>query len=172
MRISKPLPIVIGLIVVIAGPIIFRPWWVSHPPSRPKNMPASAVWIAGPPAPLFLAPRGVWLGCWLEAQRGVDKCRFANYDGVVLKEGDYTTCNDNPPVPETRLKPRNHDQSTAFIFLQDGTMLWVASECEIRKHSGNVEWCPQCKEPWPRLKQQNWVTRKLFRTSGTIRQRW
>jgi hypothetical protein len=112
-----------GLIVFIGVAIILRDWWVSHPPAPPKNMSGNSVWIAGPPAPLFLAPRGAWLGCWFDTKHGVDKCRFANYKGVVMNETDYTTCDDKPPVPAARLKPRNHDQSTALIFLQDGTML-------------------------------------------------
>lgn len=150
MRILKF--VAIGFIALIGTAIILRHWWVSHPPEPPENMPANSVWISGPSAPRFLAPRGAWLGCWLDTQQGVDKCRFASYKGVVLNESEYTTCDDKPPVPVARLKPRNHDQSTAFIFLQDGTMIWTKSECEIRKRSRNLDWCPNCKEPWPSLK--------------------
>ena len=157
MRISKPIGIVIGLVLIIGGPIVLRGWWVSHPPALPKNLPADSVWIKGPPAPLFLAPRGAWLGCWFDAQRNADRCRFADYKGVVMFEDDYTSCDDKPPVPVARLKPRNHDQAFAFIFLEDRTMLWAANECEIGKRSraDASEWCPHCKEPFPNLKQEN-----------------
>jgi hypothetical protein len=158
MRILKAITVVIGLVLLsIGGLIIFRNWWVSHPPKIPKNLHADSVWIKGPPAPLFLAPRGIWLGCWFDAQRNVDRCQFADYKGLVLHEEDYISCDDKPPISDATLKPRDHDQSFAFVFLRDQTLLWSTTECEIMKRSGASasEWCPLCKEPFPNLKQQS-----------------
>ena len=157
MRISKLLSIVIGLVLLICAPIVFRSWWVSHPPKVPRNLRADSVWIKGLSAPLFLAPRGVWLSCWLDTQRNVDRCQFADYKGLVLHEEDYISCNDKPPIPDAALKPRDHDQSFAFVFLTDQTLLWSATECKIMKRTGASasEWCPLCKEPFPNLKQQS-----------------
>jgi hypothetical protein len=157
MQISKPIAIVVGLVVLIGGPIVFRSWWVSHPPKIPTNLHSDSIWIKGPPAPFFLAPRGVWLGCWFDTQRKADRCQFADYRGVVMHEDDYTSCDDKPPVSAAALKPRNHDQSFAFIFLEDRTQLWSATECGIIKRSraSTSEWCPLCKEPFPDLKQQS-----------------
>jgi len=144
-------------VLIIGGPIVFRSWWVSHPPALPKNLPADSVWIKGPPAPLFLAPRGAWLGCWFDAQRNADRCRFADYKGGIIYEDDYTTCDDKPPLPDDRLQLEKRRQSTAFVFLPDGTMLQPTSECELIKRSRAAasEWCPHCKEPFPNLKQQS-----------------
>ena len=137
MRISKFLAIVIGLIVVVGGSIIFRGWWVSHPPKLPNNLHANSVWIKGPPAPLFLAPRGVWLGCWSDIQPNVYRCQFADYKGVVWEEGDYTACNNQSLIPDERLRLQTENQSTIRVFLQDGTMLIPDNLCNSRNRSAD-----------------------------------
>jgi hypothetical protein len=128
----KSIAIVVGVIVVIGGPIIFRRWWVSHPPNLPRNLRQNSVWIEGPPAPLFLAPRGVWLGCWLDTQRNVDRCQFADYKGVVWEQDDYTTCDNQSPLPDERLRLQTVNQATVRVFLQDGTMLIPVNLCNPR----------------------------------------
>jgi hypothetical protein len=159
MRISKPIAISIGLVVVIGGSIILRLWWASYPPKLPKNLRANSVWIDGRALPFpykltaYFKPRGAWISCWLDTQRDVDRCQFTDYRGMVFYQNDYTSCDEKPPVPDARLQLRDHDQSTASIFLLDRTILWSASECEIQKRSRKLEWCPLCKEPWPNLKQ-------------------
>lgn len=155
MQFSKPIAIGVGLVVLIGGSIAFSSWWVSHPPKIPTNLRSDSVWVTGPSAPFFLALRGVWLGCWFDTQRKADRCQFADYPGAVMHEDDYTSCDDQPPVSTAALQPRNHDQSFAFISLEDRTMVWSATECGIinRSRASASEWCPKCKEPFPQFER-------------------
>jgi hypothetical protein len=145
--------------------VTLRVRWALQPPKLPTNLHGNPVWIAPDlrafPVRFRLAayfqPVGVWVGCWLDKQRNIDRCAFANYKGMILYEGDYTSCDDKPPVPDARLQLGNRRQSSLFVVLPDGTTLIPVSECEIRKRSESQanEWCPLCKEPFPNLKQQS-----------------
>jgi hypothetical protein len=73
----------------------------------------------------------------LDTQRNVDTCKFANYKGKLLYESDYTTCENQPPVPDDGLRLRSENQATVRVFLQDGTMLIPVDLCNPRKRSAN-----------------------------------
>jgi hypothetical protein len=67
----------------------------------------------------------------MDAQRNVDRCRFGDYQGKILYEDDYGTCNEQPPVPDESLwlKP----STTTSIYLQNGDVLIEVSLCEAYK---------------------------------------
>lgn len=127
--------IAIGLIVIVGGSVILRVWWASHPPKLPGNLRANSVWVEGSPAPFVFTPRGVWVSCWLDTQRNVDRCQFADYEGKLGYEGDYTTCDNQSPMPDERLRLQNKNQAVVRVFLQDGTMLIPANLCDRRNRS-------------------------------------
>lgn len=137
-RVSKFVGIFLAvcLLTIVVG--LARLWWASLPPKFPKNLSPNSVWITNIMVPRFsFVPRGVWVSCWLETQRNVDRCEFSDYKGMVWHQDDYTSCDDSLPVPDARLQLRNHDQSTAFVFLRDGTVLFPVSFCAARKHRAN-----------------------------------
>jgi hypothetical protein len=138
-RIARFIGITIGLVVVLGGSIILRLWWASQTPKLPQTLRANSVWIGPPPGRLAFAgrlafvPMGVWVSCWLDATGHVDRCQFANYKGAVLYEGEYTSCDDKPPLSDARLQLGNRRQSFSLVGLLDGTTLIPTSDCEIRK---------------------------------------
>ena len=69
----------------------------------------------------------------MDAQHGVDRCKFADYQGKIHYEGEYLTCDERPPVPDNGLllKP----STSVTIYLQDGTMLLERSLCEAHNRS-------------------------------------
>jgi hypothetical protein len=68
----------------------------------------------------------------LDRQRAVDKCKFSDYDGRILSEGDYSTCDGRPPLPDEKLRLDRSGASAAVIRLQDGTLLFEASNCSTK----------------------------------------
>ena len=39
----------------------------------------------------------------MDAQHGVDRCKFADYQGKIHYESEYLTCDERPPVPDNGL---------------------------------------------------------------------
>jgi hypothetical protein len=112
---------VVVVILAILGAGVARVQWASSTPSRPKKMPATAIWVPAPPAPLDFAPRGYWLACWLDAVRNVDRCELTDYKGHSAFQADYSPVIGLSPVPENLLdlKPT------------DSTGLWAAVNEEL-----------------------------------------
>lgn len=119
-----------AVLVVIA---IGRIWWASLPPKLPKGWPPGSIWVQEPGVRLSLVPRGAWEGCWLDAQHGVDQCKFADYKGKIFYEDEYETCTEQPPIADEglRLKP----STTTAIYLKNGTVLLEVSLCEAHNQS-------------------------------------
>jgi hypothetical protein len=126
----------IGIVIAIVaalGAIVARIQWANSVPSRPKNLPATAIWVSAPPAPLDFSPRGYWLACWLDAARNVDRCELTDYKGHPDFEADYSPLAGPNPVPEARLHLRSMNSEGLWAVasqelvpvarLQDGTVL-------------------------------------------------
>lgn len=131
----------IGIVIAIVaalGAIVGRIQWANSVPSRPKTLPATAIWIPAPPAPLDFSPRGYWLACWLDTARNVDRCELTDYKGHPSFEADYSPVTGTNPVPEARLhlKPMTSENLWApagqelvpVARLQDGTVLVPAQD--------------------------------------------
>ena len=97
---------VIALAVTVAGLVALglRLHWAASPPSRPKNLPADAIWVPVPPTPLEFTPNGYWLACWFDPARNVDRCETTDYKGKQEYVADYAPLNGPNPVPEDLLK--------------------------------------------------------------------
>lgn len=130
-----------GVIAVVAalGVVVARIQWAVSVPPRPKTLPATAVWVPAPPAPLDFSPRGYWLACWLDAARNVDRCKLTDYKGKNLSfEADYSPVTGPNPVPEDRLHLRfvsseelwasAGQEMVPIVHLQDGTILVPAQD--------------------------------------------
>jgi hypothetical protein len=121
---------VLAALSILATAGLGRIYWASLPPKLPQGWSANSVWMTGRRLPLSLWPEGAWVNCWLDSQRGVNRCRFANYQGTVFYEGDYAICDGRPPVPTNQLKLRN-EGSVWILHLQDGTPLFQGKCREI-----------------------------------------
>ena len=143
MRILKIFGVVLAILVLGIVSVVARFWWATLTPKVPEHWPQGSVWVEAPPAPLDWSPRGQFVGCWLDHQRNVDRCQFANYQGKISYVGDYTTCDDQPPLLDWQLNihPADYtkeggDQSLEDrVILQNGTRLIPVSACEARKNS-------------------------------------
>ena len=119
-------------IVVVLGAVVARIQWANSVPSRPKDLPATAIWVPAPPAPLDFSPRGYWLACWLDAARNVNRCELADYKGSPSFEADYSPITGPNPVKEDRLHLRSvsseelwapGQELVPIAHLRDGTVL-------------------------------------------------
>lgn len=135
----------IGIVLAIVaalGAIVARIRWANSVPSRPKTLPATAIWIPAPPAPLDFSPRGYWLACWFDGARNVDRCKLTDYNGKEsaynkgnpsFEAEDYSPVTGPNPVPEARLHLRSMTSEELWAVagqelvpiarLQDGTVL-------------------------------------------------
>ena len=137
--------IILAVLILSVICVIARFWWATLTPRVPEHWPSGSVWVEGPPAPLDWSPRGQFVGCWLDSQRNVDRCQFANYQGKITHVGDYTTCNDRPPLSNSQLGIRaadytkgTFDESTMdAVKLQSGMILIPVSACEARKSTAS-----------------------------------
>ena len=143
MRTLKIVGVVLAVLILGIIGVAARFWWATLTPNIPEHWPSGSVWVEGPPAPLDWSPRGQFVGCWLDSQRNVDRCQFANYQGKISHVGDYTTCDDRPPLSDSQLKIRTADYTKgAFdestidaVKLQGGILLIAVSACEARKNT-------------------------------------
>lgn len=132
MRILKIVGMSATVLVVLVLVFIGRLWWESQHPIRPQNWPPGSVWLEAPHTWPGLLLVGYWVGCSLDAERNVDRCRFADSRGKVVHEDDYTTCDGKPPITDQGLWLRPGHQSSAFIFLRDGHMMISQDSCDAR----------------------------------------
>lgn len=145
MRMLKIVGLILAVLALCITALIARFWWATLTPRVPEHWPSGSVWVEAPPAPFDWSPRGEFVGCWLDSQRNVDRCQFANYRGKISHVGDYTACNDQPPLSDSQLRIRvadytkgTFDESTANVVkLQLGTILIPTSACETRKNASN-----------------------------------
>lgn len=121
-------------IFAVLGAAAVRLQWAYSTPKRPRLLPATAIWVPAPLAPLDFSPRGSWFACWFDAARNVDRCKLTDYKGRASFEADYSPVIGVDPVPEgdLRLKPVNStmdlwttagDETVPIAHLQDGTVL-------------------------------------------------
>ena len=122
-------------IIAVPGAVIARLQWANSVPALPKSLPATAIWVPAPPAPLDFSPRGYWLACWLDATRNVNRCKVTDYKGRnPTFEADYSPLAGPSPVPETRLHLKPLESTTELFVtvgeemppiaqLEDGTVL-------------------------------------------------
>jgi hypothetical protein len=144
-RLLKIIGLSVGAVVLVVILLLIRFWWASSSPRFPDGWPADSVFIKNPyPVWVYpLAPRGSWVGCWFDAARNVDRCKFGDYRGKVRDENSYSTCDGKAPLPDAKLVLRDHDQATIFVFLADGTPLFAADFCNSLKHR------PEASTPYP-----------------------
>lgn len=143
MRALKVVGLASAALVLGISLVAARFWWATLTPRVPRGWPAGSVWIAAPPSPLDWSPRGDFVGCWFNAQRNVDRCQFANYQGTISHVGDYTTCDDRSALPDSQLRIRaanyakgTFDESTVYeVKLQNGMILIPVCTCEARKNT-------------------------------------
>ena len=136
---------IVIVVVAVFGAGAARLRWAASTPSRPKELPATAVWIWAPPAPLDFSPRGYWLACWLDATRNVNRCKLTDYKGRnPTFEADYLPVAGPNPVPEDRLHLRAMKSEDLWAVvgqeivpvacLEDGTVLVPAEDVsQLRK---------------------------------------
>jgi hypothetical protein len=109
--------------LAVVGVFGLRLLWASRTPSRAPVMPEQSMWMPGPRAPLDLSARGVWVGCWLDQARLVDRCRVADYRGNIQFDEESVPLAGSPPVADTNLRLK-----------RVGTMkLWTWVETERRQ---------------------------------------
>lgn len=118
---------------------------------RPKDMPASSIWIDAPAVP-FGFYHGWWEGCWIESDGQTNHCRLygPELSPPIIFEGRFMPCGALAPIPvsELKLKPPPHSPDMwifpGFIaFLEDGRIL-VPLE--------NVGDCPKIRDRLEREK--------------------
>jgi hypothetical protein len=125
---------VVVVILAIVGGGVARIQWANSIPSRPKDLPATAIWVPAPSAPLDFSPRGYWLACWLDTARNVDRCELTDYKGHPSFEADYSPLAGPNTVPQTRLHLQTVSSTMGLwtkvdkevfliVYLQDGTVL-------------------------------------------------
>lgn len=126
---------VLGAVLAVVACLGVSLMWAAHTPSKPKDMPATSVWVPGPNAPLDFPPRGVWIGCWLEKTRNVNRCKVADYKGQVEFEEDFVSVTASGSIPDAELKLKQigtmelwtwveeHKREVPVIRLQNGTVL-------------------------------------------------
>lgn len=134
MRASK-IVTVLGVVLGVIACLGVRLLWAAHTPPKPKDMPATSIWVPGPNAPLDPSPRGVWVGCWLDKTRNVDHCKVANYKGHAEFDEDFASVADGPVIPDSELQLKQvgtmelwtwvegHKREVPVIRLQNGTVL-------------------------------------------------
>jgi hypothetical protein len=127
----------IGIVVAFLAAsvaVVGRLHWAISVPSRPKNLPTTAIWVPAPPAPLDFSPRGYWLACWLDTIRNANRCKLTDYKGRnPTFEADYSPVSGPNPVPEDRLHLRASGTEDLWVVagqelipvahLEDGTVL-------------------------------------------------
>jgi hypothetical protein len=131
MRTRTVIAALVSLVAITAAGLL-RIWWASGQPRLPIGWSASSVWLQGYRPPLALWPQGVWVDCWLDTGKNVDRCKFADYSGKIWNEDDYTTCDGQPAVSNDRLVLRNHQDFLWALRLKDGTTLIAATVCNAR----------------------------------------
>ncbi len=135
-RVSRVFCSAAVVLAVLEGVVIGLLWWASIQPKRaPRNLKGTPAWIVDPmprfayfPFWLFV-PRGFWVSCWLDTQRNVDMCEFADFNGKVSYEGDYTTCDGRPPLPTNEVGPTDFHQAVSPVLLVRGGSLIPVDEC-------------------------------------------
>jgi hypothetical protein len=90
-------------VAAVLGFLGIRLLWAARIPSRPKAMPQTSIWVPGPPAPLDLSLRGVWLGCWLDETKNVNHCKVTDYKGNAQFDEDFLPVNGHAPIAHEHL---------------------------------------------------------------------
>ena len=136
---------VLVIILAILGALVARVQWASSTPSRPKELPATAIWVPAPPAPLDFSPRGYWLACWLNATHNVNRCKLTDYKGNPTFETDYLPTAGPNPVQEARLhlKPLS---STTELWVPVGQKMVPVAPLEDRTVLVPAQDLPQLRE--------------------------
>jgi hypothetical protein len=123
------------VLAVIFSAVVVRLHWASTTPSRLKGMPRNAIWVPAPPAPLDLFPRGVWLGCWLDRERNVNRCKVTDYAGSSIFDEDFSPVIGPVPIAEEQLQlkevgtmelwayPEKDRRGVPIVRLKNGSIL-------------------------------------------------
>lgn len=80
-----------------------RAWESGHPPKRPGNVPASAVFIPWISSDSAGPVHGIWVNCWYDPKQNVDECRVATTEGKLYYQGPYLPYAGRTPVRESEL---------------------------------------------------------------------
>jgi hypothetical protein len=119
-------------IIAVLGALVARVQWANSVPSRPKTLPATAVWVPAPPAPLDCAPRGYWLACWLNDDLNQDYCKVTDYSGRIDFEGEFSPVVGSNPIPDSGLHLKKVEdwawseqgqRTVPVVHLDNGTIL-------------------------------------------------
>lgn len=145
-------------------------------PQRPDKVPADPVYVPWTLGNAY----GMWLRCWLGAERKVDVCRAVATDGQPYYEGAYLPDNGLDPVPKTALVidakatwENKLDSSVIltraeassptapprlpFIYLQNGAILIPTVHYEAER-----KWLEKWRRMQPSLKR----TERAWQKSG------
>lgn len=143
MAFLKKLLIFVALACVLAGvlDLELRMHRAAHP-SLPEDMPPTSIWVPAPVIPWELSPRGWWLGCWIDRERGTAHCRTTDFIGGIKFEDDYLPANRNTPVNADMLRVvpfhgemdwewvQQEGDVVPIVHLQNGTILVPARDFE------------------------------------------
>ncbi len=116
------------LLGFVATLIVLPLFWLSgggrwmetqvFPPTRPRSLPANAVWIEAPALPISWH-HGWWFGCDISPKGTTNLCRLVENEGRVVYAGEYLPCGDKSPVPLS---------SIALVPPTDSIDMWIADE--------------------------------------------
>jgi hypothetical protein len=122
----------LGIFLVLVVSVVGWLWWQSNHPTLPKGWPIDSSWQKASdflPGWLGLVGVGSWTSCEFDSKRSADTCKFADFRGKHIYEGEYSTCDGRSPIQGGHLRLSSRRQSTTRVFLQDGTMLLPKEEC-------------------------------------------
>ena len=116
-------------------------WWTNAEPSRPSNVPASAVFLPKVISPFPGPRRGQWFHCWYDQGQEANLCRLSTSKGDVVYEGKYSLFPDRAPLAEFKVEIDAGQTMVSwvaigevlapwYVYLTDGRVLIVDEEFE------------------------------------------
>ena len=112
-------------VIAIAGAY----WWSNVPPSRPKSVPSTAVWLWGPNVGLPGPKRGLWLDCRRGSVREAIHCATTDKAGVVEYEGEfllYPRPNGTTTSLEIDYVRMQHNYYDQALFIHEHLSRWFS----------------------------------------------
>jgi hypothetical protein len=105
------------------------------PPHRPKNMPASSIWIDAPALPISWH-RGSWFGCDTSSSGAANYCRLVGADGQEIYAGEYLPCSGKSPIAGSSMELVPPSSRSIEMWIADKRLAELAPIGVLR--SGDV----------------------------------